>query len=109
MKGVNNQGEGPTESLGPGLAGMSDRVHDWEGRPPPPRTFRTASSSPSLGEHLFTCLRDVQNGYLWWQERAGLGFWWAEEGRVSPLEGKLRALNRSISAFSRWPQGFRGR
>lgn len=72
--------------------------------------FRTGSSSPSLGGHLFTCLREVQNGYLWWQERAGLGVWWAKERRVFPLEGKLRALNRSISAFSRWHRALeRGR
>lgn len=47
MKGVNNQGGGPTDSLGPGLAGMSNRVHDREGRPQ--RTFRTGFSSPLFG------------------------------------------------------------
>lgn len=102
---MNNQGGSPRSLWG--LDGMSDRIHDGEGRPQ--KNFRTGSSSPSLGEHLFTCLRDVRNRYLWWQERAGLGFWWAEEGRVFPLQGKLKALNRSISALSRWPQGFRGR
>lgn len=64
MKGVNNQGGGSTDSLGPGLAGMSNRVHDREGRPRGPSEL--ASPPPSLGGHLFTCLRDVQNGYLWW-------------------------------------------
>lgn len=72
MKGVNNQGRVPNiYGAWPGWDG--NRINDGKGRSL--STFRTGSSSPSSGERLFTCLTDVQDGYLWRQERAGLGFW----------------------------------